>query len=166
MKIRIPYSNTTISPERTKADIEKLLREHGIEDIQWTSFQGKTTLAFAWTFTVNGKEKGVLFEFSPPMIPTTKRTWTGMRYERVTVNLEATAYRLLWHYLKNKLEAVRWGLESMEKEFLSHAVYQLENGQETTVGEHIEELMNTLKSPALSFKKERDETKIIDAEGC
>lgn len=161
-KLRIRYSGTTIAPERTKADIEKLLREHGIEDIQWTSFQGKTTLAFAWTFTVNGKEKGVLFEFSPPMIPTTKRTWTGMRYERVTVNLEATAYRLLWHYLKNKLEAVRWGLESMEKEFLSHAVVSLPNGKQTTVGDHIQEVLETVQSPALGYNHNQDSDKIIN----
>jgi hypothetical protein len=159
----IPYSNTTIPPERTKADIEKLLKEHGVTDIQWTTFEGETTLRFLWKVTVKGVEKTIMFQFAPPVIPSTKRTWTGMRYERVNVNLEATAYRLLWHYLKNKLEAVRWGLESMEKEFLSHAVVSLPDGKQTTVGEHIQEVLSAVKSPALTYNPQRED-KIIDGE--
>lgn len=161
-QVRIPYSNTTIPPERTKADIEKLLKEHGIQDIQWQTYQGETRLAFIWHLTVKGVEKEVMFEFKPPVIPTTKRTWTGMRYEKVSVNLDATAYRLLWHYLKNKLEAVRWGLESMEKEFLSHAVVALPNGTKTTVGERIEEVLETVRSPSLTYQPQKD--KIVDVE--
>jgi hypothetical protein len=76
------------------------------------------------------------------------------------VNLEATSYRLLWHYLKNKLEAVRWGLESMEKEFLSHAVVSLPNGSTTTVGERIQDVLETVRSPALEYKANNN--KIVD----
>ena len=162
-RVHIPYSDTTIAPERTKADIEKLLKEHGITDIQWTTFQGQTTLRFLWQLTVKGVEKHIMFQFTPPIIPSTKRSWTGMRYEKVNVNLEATAYRLLWHYLKNKLEAVRWGLESMEKEFLSHAVVALPDGKQTTVGEHIQEVLSAVKSPALAYDQQ-NEGKIIDGE--
>lgn len=161
-KVKIPYSNTTIPPERTKADIEKMLKEHGIEDIQWTTYKGKTVLKFLWKIQIQGVDKEIMFQFSPPLIPSVKRSWTGVRYERIHVNLEATSYRLLWHYLKNKLEAVRWGLESMEKEFLSHAVVSLPNGQETTVGERIEEVYRQVSSPALGYQKE--ESKIVEGE--
>jgi hypothetical protein len=161
-KIKIPYSNTTIPPERTKADIEKMLKEHGIQDIQWTTFEGQTTLRFLWKFTIKGVEKQVLFQFSPPIIPSTKRSWTGMRYEKVHVNLEATSYRLLWHYLKNKLEAVRWGLQSLEKEFLSQAVMNLPGGGSTTVGERIQAVYEVVSSPALEYR--RDDSKIIDVQ--
>ena len=159
---KIPYSNTTIPPERTKADIEKMLQEHGITDIEWTTYQGKTDLKFIWKVTVKGVQKEIMFRFSPPEIPATKRVWTGSRTERVHVNLLATSYRLLWHYLKNKLEAVRWGLESMEKEFLSHAVQSLPDGTTTTVGERIDEVYAAVRSPSLVYKPQVDESKIVD----
>ena len=136
-----------------------MLREHGIQNIAWMTYEGQTQLRFFWRITVKGVEKEILFEFKPPTIPSTKRSWTGMRYERVHVNLDATAYRLLWHYLKNKLEAVRWGLESMEKEFLSHAVVALPDGSTTTVGEHIQDVLETVRSPALEYKQN---DKIVD----
>ena len=160
--VKIPYSTTTIPPERTKADIEKMLKDYGIHDIQWTTLEGQTTLKFLWKFTIKGLERQVMFQFSPPVIPSTKRSWTGMRYEKVHVNLEATSYRLLWHYLKNKLEAVRWGLQSLEKEFLSQAVMQLPNGKTATVGERIQEIYDAVRSPALEYK--RAEPKIIETE--
>jgi len=162
MSVKIPYSNTTIPPERTKGDIEKLLKEHGIQDIQWTTYKGKTVLKFLWKIHVQGVDKEIMFQFTPPIIASVKRSWTGVRYEKVHVNLEATSYRLLWHYLKNKLEAVRWNLESMEKEFLSHAVVALPNGQEITVGEQIEKIYETVSSPALGCEKK--ESKIVEGE--
>lgn len=161
--MKIPYEHTTIAPERTKADIEKLLNEHNIHDVQWTTYQGKTSLKFLWKLNVKGVEREILFQFSPPEIPSNKRVWTGTRTECVSVNLTATAYRLLWHYLKNKLEAVRWGLESMEKEFLSHAVVSLPDGSITTVGDKIEDVYEAVRSPALEAPRKMN-GRIIDAE--
>jgi hypothetical protein len=161
-QVRIPYSGTTIPPERTKADIEKMLRAHGIQDIMWATYRGETALRFIWNLTVKGVEKEIMFEFKPPVIPAKKRVWTGMKTERINVTLDATAYRLLWHYLKNKLEAVKWGLESMEKEFLSHAVVSLPNGGTTTVGERIDDVLETVRSPALEYRPEKKN--VVDAE--
>ena len=162
--MNIPYEHTIIPPERTKADIEKLLNEHGIKDVQWTSYHGETRLRFIWKLTVKGVEKEIMFEFTPPRIEAKRRIWSqnDNRTIKATVQLRATSYRLLWHYLKNKLEAVRWGLEDMEKEFLSHAVVSLPDGREYTVGEHIQEVYETVKSPALGYKPEVKEEKIID----
>lgn len=163
-KLRIPYEHTTIPPERTKADIEKLLREHGIGDVQWTTYRGESRLRFIWHLNVKGVEKEILFEFAPPLIETKKRVWTGMRTERISVQLEATAYRLLWNLLKNKLWSIKFGLETVEKEFLSHAVVSLPNGQSTTVGDRIQDVLETVRSPALTYESAKDESKIFDAE--
>lgn len=162
--MEIPYEHTTIAPERTKADITKLLEDYGIKDHGWMSYHGRTSLKFIWTLEVKGVQKEIMFMFSPPEIPTHKRVWTGNRTERVSVNLTATAYRLLWHYLKNKLEAVRWGLESMEKEFLSHAVVSLPDGSVTTVGEKIEDVYEAVRSPALEAPRKQND-KILDVHG-
>jgi hypothetical protein len=164
-ELRVPYSDTTIPKERSKADIEKLLTDHGVQDIQWTTYKGSTSLRFLWHLTVKGLEKEIMFQFTPPVITAQKRIWsqTDQRNIKATVQLDNTAYRLLWHYLKNKLEAVRWGLESMEKEFLSHAVVALPTGQETTIGEQIAAVYETVRSPALAYKPEsKNEEKVID----
>ncbi len=162
---RIPYSDTTIPKERSKADIEKLLEEHGIQDVQWTKYHGETSLKFIWKLTVKGIEKEIMFMFTPPSIESKRRVWsqTDQKTIKATVQLENTAYRLMWHYLKNKLEAVRWGMETLEKEFLSHAVVSLPDGSVTTVGDDIQSVLESVRSPALTYQPERKvESKIID----
>lgn len=151
--MKIPYVSTEISPERTQIDIKKMLQENGIRDIQWTTYKGKTSLRFVWMVNIRGVEKEILFQFVVPNITTLKRTWDQklQRYAKTEVFLEATSYRLLWHYLRNKLEAVRWGLESMEKEFLSHAVVALPSGEQTTIGERINQVFEAVTNPALEY---------------
>jgi hypothetical protein len=160
---RIPYSDTTIPKERTKADIAKLLEDHDIDDVQWTTYHGETSLRFAWKLLVKGTQKEILFQFVPPMIEANKRVWsqTDQRSIKAHVQLENTAYRLLWHYLKNKLMAVEWGMETVEREFLSHAVVSLPDGRITTVGEDIQAVFETVRSPALTYQPETKALKEI-----
>lgn len=163
--MNIPYKNTTIPPERSKAEIEKLLKQHGIQDTQWTSYKGETVLRFLWQLQVKGVQKEIMFEFKPPVIEAKKRVMsrTDQRSIKAIVQLEATAYRLLYWYLKNKLEAVQFGLQSVEKEFLSQAVVALPNGKQTTVGESIDAVLETVRSPALTYQPEkRNDGKIIE----
>jgi hypothetical protein len=160
---KIPYANTEIAPERTKAEIEKLLKQNGVEDIQWTTIKGETTLKFFWEITMKGEKKRILFEFKPPYIPAKRRTWQNNHYEMITVNLESQSFRLLWHYLKNKLDAVRWGLVSMEKEFLSQALVSLPNGTTTTIGEQITQVYDLVRQPALEQRDSKGE-RVIEGE--
>lgn len=162
-ELKIPYRDTTIPKERTKADIELLLTDHGVGDIQWTTYHGDTTLRFVWQLTVKGVQKEIMFQFTPPIITANKRIWsqTDQRTIKANVQLDNTAYRLLWHYLKNKLEAVRWGMETMEKEFLSHAVVSLPTGEVTTVGEHIHDVLEQVRSPALGYTPTKQENKTV-----
>ena len=134
---KMPYQSTKIAPEQTRSDIERLLKEFGIKDYQWTVYKGEAQLQFIWRIQVSGVEKEILFKFKPPVMMALKRTYNTKlnRYEKINVPLEAVSYRLLWHYLKSKLEAVTWGLESVEKEFMSHIVMRLPTGEETTLGE-------------------------------
>lgn len=160
--VSIPYEHTTIAPEKTKAEIEKLLKDHGIQDIQWTTYKGDTVLRFLWHLNIKGVEKEIMFEFKPPIIETKRMINTKYGRTKATVQLEATAYRLLYWYLKNKLEAVKYGLQSIEKEFLSQAVVALPNGKETTVGESIESVLEAVRSPALVYVPEKTSDKVID----
>ena len=45
--------------------------------------------------------------------------------------------RLMYHYLKGKLEAVAWGLKDVEEEFLNDVLVHDQQGREATVGELI-----------------------------
>jgi len=159
-----PYYDTEVTPEKSKLGIEQLLKTYGIKDLQWTTYQGQTELKFIYKLQIRGMEKEIAFGFRPPVILIPRRTWNqkNSRYEKVNVPHEAMAMRLLWHYLKTKLEAVSWGLESMEKEFLSHAIVALPTGQETTVGEQIEAVLQAVQSPSLIYKPLASD-KTIDA---
>ena len=116
-KPTIPYAGTTIDPEDTKADIKKLLKSHGITKIQDTTVDGDDVIRFVGT--VNGRD--LTFEVRPPPIYETKRTWNAEkgRYEKLSVYMVAQAWRLVYWYLEAKLKAVKWGLVSIEREFLN-----------------------------------------------
>ena len=84
---------------------------------------------------------------------------------------EAVAYRLLFNYIKNKLEAVRVGMVTVENEFMSQIKFSLHDGTTTTLGQRLIPLMqgNRLQN-ALEHQEERKaplnvtNEKVIDAE--
>ena len=170
MRKSIPYANTTIAPEQTKAEIEKLLKEHGIRDIQWTSYQGETTLKFLFKVQVRGVEREIMFAFKPPNIDMKKRTYNRSRYcyETVTMDNAPVSYRLLYWYLKTKLEAVQFGLESVEKEFMSHIMVALPDGKGITLGEKLTEVVEMARLPNFTDKKaitaESEAEKVVEAD--
>lgn len=166
MRKSIPYANTKIAPEQTKAEIETMLKEHGIVDIQWTTYQGDTTLKFLFRVTIRGVEKEVMFAFKPPIISMKKKQYSrqNYRYETITTDNAPVSYRLLFWYLKSKLEAVQFGLETVEKEFMSHILVALPGGKETTLGESLTKVVEMVKLPQLVNKETIPNAKIIDVE--
>lgn len=145
----IPYANTTISPEQTQADIKKLLEAHEIRDVQWTTYQGNTTLKFLFKIQIKGVQKEIMFAFKPPKIAVKKRYGSSLVN---TIN-DAVSYRLLFWYLKTKLEAVQFGLETVEQEFMSHIMVALPGGQDSTLGEKLGEITELVRLPVFSEKK-------------
>ena len=133
---RTPYQNTTIDPEHSKADIEHILKLNGIKDVQWTTLDGKTELKFLWVVTAKGVERKIAFGFSPPDIIMKHRR---QGYGTVSERDERVAFRMLFFYLKSKLEAVKYGLESLEQEFMSHILMSLPDGSSRKLGERLEE---------------------------
>ena len=137
---KMPYTHTQISPEETRMNIENLLEQCGIKDYQWTFYKGMKQLQFIWNIKVNDNtQKELTSRFRPPVIMALKKSFNveHSRYEKINVPLDAVSYRMLWYYLKVKLEAIKWGMETVEKEFMSHIVMQLPNGEEIIMGEII-----------------------------
>jgi len=60
--------------------------------------------------------------------------------------------RLLYWYLKTKLEAISFGLVSVEHEFLSDIVYRLPDGTEKTISEVMIKELGSSDMPRLAWE--------------
>jgi hypothetical protein len=161
------YKSTTISPERSRADIDKMLKDFGIGTRAWITKDGDDVLIFEWKVDVNGVLKNIAFELRPPEIREMKRVWNQKtsRTEKVNVRNDAVAYRLLFNYIKNKLEAIRVGMVTVENEFMAHIKFSLKDGTSTTLGQNFVQLMsgNRLQN-ALEYQEQREQPRIINPE--
>jgi hypothetical protein len=121
---KMPYYRTSVSAERTKAEIISLLEKYGIESHQWTKLEGKETLKFIMDTVVQGTQikQAVLFE-----IPTIKAL-TGQRNKIVEVP-QSQSYRIFFYALKSLLESTKFGLLKKEDLFMSYTLTQLPNGE-------------------------------------
>jgi hypothetical protein len=159
-----PYLDTTVPYERTKAEIEILLKSYGIKNIRWTTLEGQDdTLEFIIEAEVQGVKKQLGVAVKPPHI-VIKKKLHGKLVDTENINQE---YRLLFHWIKSKIEAVVWGLSTIEKEFLSEVSMKLPNGQQSTVGDVVVNLMskNTLESlPFYGSQQSEVHRRVIDAE--
>lgn len=133
-----PYEGTGIDPDRTKTDIDKLLRAYGVSAVQWTTdYQNnQVKLAFKVEAEIKGVRKVIGFQVEPPTFASKRKTWVASkgRYDVVFAPNWAQSMRLLFYWLKAKLEAVAYGLTTVEQEFLSQVIIALPNGEATTVG--------------------------------
>ena len=69
------YKSTTISPERSRADIDKMLKDFGISTRAWITKDSEDVLIFEWKLEVEGVIKNIAFELRPPQIREMKRVW-------------------------------------------------------------------------------------------
>jgi hypothetical protein len=136
-KPKIPYADTRISPEKTKAEITELLKAYGIEDVQLTSYKGEESLRFMKEVELRGVRRTLAFEVRPPNIRAKKRTWNMKegRYEKVNVPMWAQAWRLVYWWLESKLKAIEWGLVSLEREMLAQVLIPIKDDRGVVVDE-------------------------------
>lgn len=159
LRTKPPYSNTTVPIEKTKAKLEKLLRSYGVKKVVWANDDNEDILMFEVLAQVKGVKRGITIQIKAPHILSGKRQ-CGRLVQTENRNQE---WRLVFHWVKSKIEAVIWGLSTIEKEFLSEVSLKLPDGSVTTIGERIQEIYETVQSPALedhSFKNAR----VIEAE--
>jgi len=143
-----PYMDTTVPYERTKAEIEILLKSYGIKNIRWTTLEGQDdTLEFIIEAEMQGVKKQLGVAVKPPHI-ILKKKLHGKLVDTENINQE---YRLLFHWIKSKIEAVVWGLSTIEKEFLSEVLMKPPNGQQSTVGDVVVNLMSKDTLQSLPF---------------
>jgi hypothetical protein len=117
------YKNTEVHWSKSQGEIIRLLEGRGIEETRFTNISYETAkaaglkmekdtgaimLEFMKTITLDGGVGGILpVKIIIPNIPSEER-------------LRNQAYRIFWHYLKNKFIGIDSGLIEFEQEFLPH----------------------------------------------
>ena len=141
---KMPYGSTKVSWTDTRGDIEgKLLalKEKGIlKKKAWLEEGDVEKLYLELDLPVSDTEKRIVtLKFEPTLI----YVETVDRYKRRSkpvLNRDVT-WRLFWWHFKIKLEAVLYGLVTLEEEFMSHIVHQLPDGRETTFGDALKTIL-------------------------
>lgn len=137
-----PYDRTEIDVIKSQNDIQKLLLEYGAEGIQWIVFRDALPrLAFIIEANINGTRKKIGVKIDAPIIRP-KNSPQGINYQQ--------SMRVLYWYIKSKLEAVAYGVKTFEKEFLDDLVYRLPDGREVKVGDMI--LKQVAEGKDINFK--------------
>lgn len=126
-------SQTTVSPERSRAEIEQTLTRYGASAFSYGWDGARAAIAFR----CDGRS--IRFEVAVPQLEDFAYTKAGARrvpeqQRRARDQDERQRWRALALVVKAKLEAVDAGVTTFEQEFLAHVV--LPDG--STVGEWME----------------------------
>ncbi len=143
-----PYADTKVDAEKTQQEITSLLRKYGVSQINWQINydleQVQLDFVIEYTKSEDQQVHRIAVRVKPPMFAASRRTWDAKlgRYKKEELANWAQSMRLLLYWIKAKLEAVSFGLNSVEKEFLSDIITTLPDGSKMTVWEMISEQMN------------------------
>ena len=138
-----PYSDTKVDAEKTQQEITQLLRKYGVSQVNWQINYDMEQVQLDFVIEYTKQEDQMMHRIAvrvkPPMFAATRRTWDPKmgRYRKQDLSNWAQSMRLLLYWIKAKLEAVSFGLNSVEKEFLSDIVTTLPDGSRRTIWELI-----------------------------
>lgn len=146
------YKNTSIDWTRSQGEIIKLLEERGISETRFTNLSFRTMkkaginmgedtcavmLEFMKPIELDGGIRGILpIKIIIPNIPNDEK-------------LKKQAYRIFWHYLKNKFIGIDAGLIEFEQEFMPHIAI----GKGSGVGTMWQEFKNKMLPQIISGEK-------------
>lgn len=168
---KLPYEGTKIDPYKSMAEISRLLENAGALGIQWTSLfnENKVSVAFILDTEIDGVQKQFTAKIDAPYFAESKRIYNPktLRTEKTIIPNWSRSLRIMFWYIKSKIEAVQYGLVSAEREFLSNIAFRLPSGMETTVGNLIgrKAVDGTLALPGASEPQtEEEKRRAIDVE--
>ena len=139
-----PYGDTSVNADKTQQDITQLLRKYGVSQINWQIDYDmeQVQLDFIIEYTKSDQSvHRIAVRVRPPMFAAIRREWDAKdgKYKKVDKANWAQSMRLLYYWIKAKLEAVSFGLNSVEKEFLSDIITTAPDGTRVTVWDLITE---------------------------
>jgi hypothetical protein len=133
-----PYSNTPVPASKSQEQIDRLLEKFGASGTNWTRLFDKGRVEL--TFGVRRKDgRNTFVKIVAPILTNPHRNWdpeTG-KSEKVEAPNWAQSMRLLYYYVKAKLEAVSVGLREFEEEFLADTLIQDASGATVRVAEAV-----------------------------
>jgi hypothetical protein len=150
----IPYRNSHVPYSSTKNDIEEMLKEAGAIALRWTetpdSMKGNALpiLEFILPSELKGVAKQFGVRIQAPLLSDRKRGSNGY----ITTPNKNASMRLLFWYLKARLEAVRFGLEDIFDAFMSRVINSLPDGRKVTLSETIREHPHVISEILPSFE--------------
>lgn len=124
--------HSSVSPERSRAEIEQLLKRYGATTFGYATSEKEAMVQF------RHKDRVVRFQIPMPTDKDVAVTASGRyrndsKYEIFREQAIRQRWRALMLVIKAKLEAVETGITTFEQEFLAHIV--MPDGK--TVGAHI-----------------------------
>lgn len=133
---KLPYAETSISIDKSKGDINNILRKAGADGIQWSELyrpERKAQVRF-----INDKK---VYKLSIPIhledLESQRRNIAPVRFDQYVNQRERSMYRAMFHYINSLIKAQEHGLISFEEAFIGHAGVCLPGGEESTVSEVI-----------------------------
>ena len=156
-----PYSDTSIGYIRSQGDITEMLKEFGATAMRWTetpdsmSGNGLPVLEFILTVEIKGMKKEIGIKLEVPMLE--KKIGRGYR-TKVIPNLNASM-RLLYWYLKTRLEASIYGLEDIHETLMSKIMVSLPDGSASTMGKVMRDRPEIISDMLPSFEIKQIESK-------
>jgi len=123
MSARKPYDKTKVHWSRSQAEICRLLAAHGIQDVRFTTVGSQQTLVleFSRVETIDDQE----------VRPAVRIVVPGLTDEAESSRL----HRVLYWYLKAKLESLDHGLVEFWREFMPFLVVPGPGGRSVTLAE-------------------------------
>jgi len=149
LKTKPPYRDTAVPADKTQIAITTLLRKYGVSQVRWESdfALDQVKLDFVIEYDKDGQLHRIAVRVIPPMFISEReeKTWDSVR-GRWKRNVKeganwAQSMRMLYYWIKAKLEAVSFGLNSVEKEFLSDILTTLPDGSQRTIWDMVSEQM-------------------------
>ena len=148
-------AKTTVPVEKTKAEIESLLRKHGADQVM-TAWESSRALV---AFRVNGLSARIDLPLPDrdQFLYTERKTAHSTKQVQRTLPQQQTAYdqaeRQAWRALllvtKAKLEAVAAGISTMEQEFLAHILMPSNDTVGETLLPRLHEYLDTGELPQI-----------------
>lgn len=160
-----PYKGTKIAVEKTKENIDRMLRKYGVKKIGWDfdPEHDDIELTFQFEEEIDGEPVMPVIRIRPPEIWKTVRGYSRKHQRSVKGDILywPQGMRCLFWYIKSHLEMTRLGY-SKTQEFLPHISLRLPDGRETQLGKIIIPRINRLDKlalkaaeiPALTERKE------------
>ena len=105
---RKPYQDTTVSVASTQQALITLLEKRGIHATRWTTYPDLVRFEF------QPKKQGIAYRIEMAV----EKGYSARQNEQ----LRRATFRIVYWYVKSKLEAIDAGLADMEREFLPYMI--------------------------------------------